>query len=158
MKVELQRKASAILRCWVIAWMLLVPLFHVHPAVAHHHGEAEHVHDGTLHSVFSPDLDDEHHHHEHATDGINDTPPGHSGISGQPSQNPSYAEAGFSFLSDSTPRSLSKPLLTHICIVALPAFNLVPTKYSHSEQLTFILPPNISTQDVPSRAPPFRPV
>ena len=42
---------------WMITWMLVVPLFHVHPEADHHYGEAGHVHGGTIHTVFSPDLE-----------------------------------------------------------------------------------------------------
>ena len=34
----------------------MVPLFHVHPE-ADHHGDASHVHSGTVYTVFSPDLE-----------------------------------------------------------------------------------------------------
>jgi hypothetical protein len=144
-KAGLHRKpwTSAILRCWIVAWMLLVPLFHAHPALAHQHGEGGHVHGGALHSVFSSDLDDEYPH------------PGHSGMSGDPLHRTTYAEAGFSFLSDSPQRSLSKPLLTSIFIGELPAFNSPSTKCPNADQLEFIFPLSILTQDVPSRAPPF---
>lgn len=37
--------------------MLIVPFFHVHPEADHHHGDASHVHGGTIHTVFSPDLE-----------------------------------------------------------------------------------------------------
>ena len=42
---------------WVSLWMLMVPLFHVHPEADHRHGDASHVHGGTIHTVFSPDLE-----------------------------------------------------------------------------------------------------
>ncbi|HEX5646547.1 MAG TPA: hypothetical protein VFX56_06220, partial [Nitrospira sp.] len=51
---------------WGSIWMLVVPLFHVHPRADHHHGEAGHVHGGTVHTVWSPDLDDEYDHHHMA--------------------------------------------------------------------------------------------
>ena len=35
----------------------MVPLFHVHPEADHRHGDASHVHGGTVHTVFSPDLE-----------------------------------------------------------------------------------------------------
>jgi len=51
---------------WLSLWMVMVPLFHVHPAVAHHHGEQDlHVHEAIAHTVFSADVldeqEDEHH-------------------------------------------------------------------------------------------------
>jgi hypothetical protein len=42
---------------WASIWMLMVPLFHVHPEADHRHGDASHVHGGTVHTVFSPDLE-----------------------------------------------------------------------------------------------------
>ena len=42
---------------WASIWMLVVPLFHVHPEADHRHGDASHVHGGTIHTVFSPDLE-----------------------------------------------------------------------------------------------------
>lgn len=42
---------------WLITWMLVVPLIHVHPEADHRHGDASHVHGGTIHTVFSPDLE-----------------------------------------------------------------------------------------------------
>jgi hypothetical protein len=42
---------------WLITWMLVVPLFHVHPEADHRHGEIGHAHGGTIHTVFSPDLE-----------------------------------------------------------------------------------------------------
>ncbi len=42
---------------WASLWMLMVPLFHVHPEADHRHGETSHVHGGTVHTVFSPDLE-----------------------------------------------------------------------------------------------------
>ncbi len=35
----------------------MVPFFHVHPEADHHHGDASHVHGGTVHTVFSSDLE-----------------------------------------------------------------------------------------------------
>ena len=42
---------------WASLWVLMVPLFHVHPEADHRHGDASHVHGGTVHTVFSPDLE-----------------------------------------------------------------------------------------------------
>lgn len=42
---------------WLTTWMLVVPFFHVHPEGDHHHGDASHAHGGTIHTVFSPDLE-----------------------------------------------------------------------------------------------------
>lgn len=42
---------------WLTTWMLVIPFFHVHPEGDHHHGDASHAHGGTMHTVFSPDLE-----------------------------------------------------------------------------------------------------
>ena len=52
---------------WVSLWMLMVPLFHVHPEADHHHGDPSHVHGGTVHTVFSPDLQCEFSVYDHAS-------------------------------------------------------------------------------------------
>jgi hypothetical protein len=47
--------------------MLMVPLFHVHPDADHRHGDPSHVHGGTVHTVFSPDLNCEFSVYDHAS-------------------------------------------------------------------------------------------
>lgn len=89
----------------------MVPLFHVHPDADHHHGDASHIHGGTVHSVFSPDLECEYtdeahdrscpeavHQHLHAL--------AHSGHAFN------HPEIGFSLLTSSVDRPLSKPMAT----------------------------------------------
>ena len=49
--------ARVLVLIWASIWILVVPLFHVHPEADHHHGDASHVHGGTVHTVFSPDLE-----------------------------------------------------------------------------------------------------
>lgn len=48
---------------WVGLWVLAVPFVHVHPEVDHHHGEEGHTHGGLVHTIWSPDLECEFHHH-----------------------------------------------------------------------------------------------
>jgi hypothetical protein len=53
---------------WLTAWMLVVPLVHVHPEVDHRHGDVGHTHGGVAHTVFSPDLSCEYAiHHDDAS-------------------------------------------------------------------------------------------
>ena len=52
---------------WVSLWMLMVPLFHVHPEADHRHGDASHVHGGTVHTVFPQDLPGEFSFYDHAS-------------------------------------------------------------------------------------------
>lgn len=42
---------------WAMTWTMMVPLFHVHPEADHRHGNDNHTHGGTVHTVFSPDLE-----------------------------------------------------------------------------------------------------
>jgi hypothetical protein len=87
---------------WASLWMLAAPLFHVHPEADHRHGEVGHVHGGTVHTVWSPDLDCEYNNHEQATSGH--TQLAHS--------SDGHAEFGLSLLTDSTDRKSLKPFLT----------------------------------------------
>nr|MBI3613123.1 hypothetical protein [Nitrospirota bacterium] len=41
---------------WVMLWMVVIPLVHIHPETDHHHGDIGHTHGGTAHTVFSSDL------------------------------------------------------------------------------------------------------
>jgi hypothetical protein len=51
---------------WAMTWMIVVPLFHIHPEADHRHGAADHRHGGTVHAVFSPDLNCEFSIYNHA--------------------------------------------------------------------------------------------
>ncbi len=89
---------------WTSLWMLAVPLFHVHPEADHRHGEVGHVHGGTVHTVWSPDLDCEYGNHGQAVGGYAQL--AHVG-DGHP-------EFGLSLLTDSTDRKSLKPFLIPI--------------------------------------------
>ncbi|MBX3236596.1 MAG: hypothetical protein KF814_10610 [Nitrospiraceae bacterium] len=91
---------------WVCVWMLLVPLFHVHPEADHHHGEAGHVHGGTVHTVWSGDLDCESDRYERPSPGVVTL-----SSDGSPSWH-EHPELGFSVLNDSTDRKPLKPCIT----------------------------------------------
>lgn len=52
---------------WAALWMLTAPLVHIHPEADHRHGDPGHVHGGTVHTVFSPDLSCEFSHYDHAS-------------------------------------------------------------------------------------------
>jgi hypothetical protein len=89
---------------WTSLWMLAVPLFHVHPEADHRHGEVGHVHGGTVHTVWSPDLDCE-------FDKPAQTVRGHAQFA---HSGDSHAEFGLSLLTDSTDRKSLKPLLIQV--------------------------------------------
>lgn len=42
-------------RAWLVAWVLVVPLIHLHPEMDHAHGAPGHVHVGEYHSILSED-------------------------------------------------------------------------------------------------------
>jgi hypothetical protein len=52
---------------WAALWMLAAPLVHIHPEADHRHGDPGHVHGGTVHTVFSKDLNCEFLHYNHAS-------------------------------------------------------------------------------------------
>lgn len=86
---------------WAALWMLAAPLFHVHPEADHRHGEVGHVHGGTVHTVWSVDLDCEYGDHGQATS--RHTQFAHSGDG--------HTEFGLSLLTDSSERNSLKPFL-----------------------------------------------
>jgi hypothetical protein len=96
---------------WASIWMLMVPLFHVHPEADHHHGDASHVHGGTVHTVFSPDLECEY------TETIHDpTCPEaahqHLQARAHPGHVLNHPEIAFSLLTAPIDRPLPKPGIT----------------------------------------------
>lgn len=143
-----------VLRAWVVVWMLAVPLFHVHPEADRHHGDVGHVHGGTVHTVFSRDLDGEYDDYQRTTDGFGSTSPNGVAFFGHPLHASDYAELGFSFVSDSTDRNLPKPLFTHTFVVEAPATRALNASPFIAQHLTSTLLLTIFTRDIPSRAPP----
>lgn len=128
-------------------WMLLFPLFHVHPEVDSHHGEAGHIHTGTIHTVLSGDLDGEFDSHE--------TPaPAGLGLSTHSHPWQEHTELGFSLLRDSNNRPFFHPLLIP---VTLTAAAVEPTPFGRSRPdygMTVAAPVTHLVHEVPSRAPP----
>ena len=91
--------------------MLVVPLFHVHPEADHRHGDASHVHGGTIHTVFSPDIECEY------TKIVHDpTCPKaahqHLQVRAHSGHALNHPEIEFSLLTVPIDRSLSKPRMT----------------------------------------------
>lgn len=143
-----------VVRAWIIIWMLAVPLFHVHPEADRHHGEADHGHGGTVHTVFSPDLDGEFGHHQSTPAAVEPPSANHFTLSGFPFHASDYTELGFSFVSDSTDRTLPKPLVASVLIVEPPAHSPLAANPSVTHPLTPFLPLTLLTHDIPVRAPP----
>jgi hypothetical protein len=141
------------MRAWAVVWMLVFPLFHVHLEVHHHHGETGHIHDGTIHTVFSRDLNSEVDVHEEA-DGSTGTEPASLPFLGNATHPGDHPEFAFSCLNESRDRTPCKPLLTPV-LFAESGHVLRP-------QSCGPLPENIPpapfprglSREVPSRAPP----
>ncbi len=89
---------------WTALWMLAAPLFHVHPEADHRHGEVGHVHGGTVHTVWSPDLDCEFDEQRKAVSG-------HAQFAHLGDGHPEF---GLTLLTDSTDRKSLKPFLIQV--------------------------------------------
>ncbi|MGA6826299.1 hypothetical protein ACO9S2_01675 [Nitrospira sp. NS4] len=147
-----QSWSHIMLRAWIIIWLLAVPLFHVHPEADHHHGDAGHVHGGTVHTVFSPDLEGEFGNYQDTTVAVHQRPASQVIVSGHHASD--YTELGFSFVSDSTDRNLPKPLVTSVFLIEPPAHLALTAIRSVIQDLTFSHSLPLLTRNIPSRAPP----
>ena len=52
-------------RGWLVVWMLVIPLIHIHPEIRHAHGAQDHIHKAQYHSLFSEEHTHEFHEHSH---------------------------------------------------------------------------------------------
>jgi hypothetical protein len=91
--------------------MLIVPFFHVHPEADHHHGDASHIHGGTLHTVFSPDLECEYKDDVHDST-CPEAAHQHLQARAHPGHALNHPEIEFSLLTVSIDRPLLKPGIT----------------------------------------------
>lgn len=139
---------------WTTAWMLAVPLFHVHPDADHRHGEAGHFHGGTVHTVLSRDLDCEFASDQKfygGEDGVQD----HASAFTRPPHGWSeHPEFGLSILSDSTDRKSLKPCLTQAFAIAS-TLVCAPESHLRIERTHATVSASIVFgHDLQSRAPP----
>lgn len=148
-------KPHNLLRAWAILWLIAIPLFHIHPEIDPHHGQGGHIHSGTVHTVFSGDLDGEFgHHHDMAEDSIVPDSSGWLLSAESPHGWKADPELGFSLLNDSSDRKLFKSLSTAILFVVHPIAP-VPIRRDLLEQggpsaLFSVL----FVSKIPARAPP----
>jgi hypothetical protein len=151
---HLRFKPHNLLRAWTILWLIAIPLFHIHPESDPHHGQAGHVHSGTVHTVFSGDLDGEFGHHR---DKASSATVSHSGwfLSAEgPYDWKADPELGFSLLNDSSDRKLFKSLSTTILFIVDPIAP-VPIRRDLLEQGgPSVLFPALFVSEIPARAPP----
>ena len=133
----------------------MVPLFHVHPEADHDHGDPGHVHGGTIHTVFSPDLECEY------TETIHDStcPEAahqHLQASAHLGHALNHPEIEFSLLTVPVDRPLPKP---GIIIAEFPSDGSTTTDQAIVvAALQPDTPPNIVflSTALPLRAPPFQ--
>jgi hypothetical protein len=139
---------------WLAVWMLAVPLVHVHPEADHHHGIAGHTHGGTLHTVFSPDLECEyaaHAHHPTPSETVHPYLQGHA----QPGHVLNHPEIAFTLLKEPLDRSVDKP------VDAAPAPPEPERSPLHGSSSAASPPPATTptvaflSTGLPLRAPPF---
>ena len=137
-----------IIMIWLAAWMLAVPLVHVHPEADHHHGQASHVHGGITHSVFSPDLPCEYH-----ADSLGN----HPHVASQSAHEFDHPEIGFSLLTSSPDRSVGKPVLSGAIfegtspVLVRPGSTFI-TADSAQSAISVVLPDCLSTRAPPATA------
>lgn len=153
-----------LLRLWAIAWMLALPLVHVHPDSQPHADRAETHHNGTIHTVFSPDLDGEFTPHPHTAGHAHRSAP-----SSEQQPDPSEplaelalhadtltdaAELAFAVLHDSTDRTELKPDTDHPLVLnPTRTPRLIPIAASSAELLP--TPDELRlAAETPVRAPP----
>jgi len=104
---------------WLAAWMLAVPLVHVHPEADHHHGQPDHTHGGITHTVISSDLPCA---YGSDSEGPVASPVdhnGHSPVVGQSTHVVDHPEIAFSLLTSSPDRNSGKPALAQVTSLAV---------------------------------------
>lgn len=157
-KRTLRSWPHAVVLIWSSLWMLAAPLFHVHPEADHRYGEEGHLHGGTVHMAWSPDLDCESNHDRHG-DPTERT--AHDGISNGAQfahVGDRHAEFGLSLLSDTTDRMSPKPFWAPV-LGSSPADISVPAWYVWMRSSSgAVLPPAPFVRAGSSRAPPSYPV
>jgi hypothetical protein len=144
----------AVALVWAIVGMLVAPLVHIHPEADHHHGEVGHVHGGTIHTVWSPDLDCEFNNHQQVGGTENAEHDGAINFTQFAHLSDQHYEVGFSFLSDSTDRKHSKLILTQAFAVAHAAISDSDHSLRRKQYDTTGFSSIRFIHDLPSRAPP----
>lgn len=140
--------APMIIRVWVMLWVLSIPLFHVHPESAEHSGHDGAIHSGTVHTVFSGDLDGEFDIHKAST---------HSAADKSAHLSPTWfehSELGFSLLTDSHQRTDLKPILLQTMVLPIGDTTTIECRERAAEHLTAIPASTLFVHRLPSRAPP----
>ena len=146
--ILIYRLPSMLIRVWVMLWVLSIPLFHVHPESAGHSGHNGAIHSGTVHTVFSGDLDGEFDVHKAST---------HSAADKSAHLSPTWfehSELGFSLLTDSHQRTDLKPILLQTMVLPIGDTTTIECRERAAEDLTAIPASTLFVHRLPSRAPP----
>ncbi|MGE0470508.1 MAG: hypothetical protein AB7L09_17850 [Nitrospira sp.] len=144
----------ALVLIWASMWMLAVPFFHVHPEADHLHGEAGHLHGGTVHTVWSPDLDCEFDGHRDVDRTGRITDADFSCGAQFAHVGDRHAEFGLSLLNDTTDRTSIKPSWAS-ALGYVPVDDLVAQQYVRIRRsFGAVLPPMPFMRAISSRAPP----
>ena len=140
--------APMIIRVWVMLWVLSVPLFHIHPESAEHAGHNDTMHSGTVHTVFSADLDGEFDVHEASPHSTADKSVhlSHAWFE--------HSELGFSLLTDSHQRTELKPILVQTMVLPIGETTGIECREQAAEHLAAIPASTLFVHRLPSRAPP----
>ncbi len=137
----------------------MVPFFHVHPEADHHHGEEGHVHGGTIHTVFSPDLECEYEDDVHDST-CPDTAHQHLQARAHSGHALNHPEIEFSLLNVPIDRPLPKPRMT---VFELPVIEHIADQRAVAVAVALLQPGPSHTilflsTALPLRAPPSRSV
>jgi hypothetical protein len=142
---------------WMVLWLTVFPLIHVHPEADHAHGDSHHRHGGMAHSVLSKDLpcefgkESDHHHSSNKDTHLVGFPNHNHGHS----HALTHSEITFSALNPSSDGPLKKQFGEHFGVIDLDAslsYSLAWGKHT-PEQLNCSATRSIKPYF--SRPPPF---
>jgi hypothetical protein len=139
---------------WASLWVFAAPFFHVHPEADHLHGQAGHIHGGTVHTVWSPDLDCEFDTHRRIVRAGHPTPESASELAPSPHVGDGHPEFSLSLLHDSSDRKSFKPFFAKGLGFGC-AVGSAPEACSWAPSTIDSVRPSVSVQDTLfSRGPP----
>jgi len=108
---------SALTVSWMVLWVAIFPLVHVHPEADHAHGSTHHQHGGLAHSVLSQDLPCEFGKDSHHSSGKKTHLVGFPGHTHGHSHSLSHTEITFSALNPSSDGPLKKQFVESLVTV-----------------------------------------
>lgn len=152
LRILARHLAPMIIRVWVMLWVLSVPLFHVHlhvhPESGEHSGHDGAIHSGTVHTVFSADLDGEFDIHKASTHSAADRSAhlSHTWFE--------HSELGFSLLTNSHHRTDLKPILVQTMMLPIGDTGTIQCHERAAEHLAAIPASPLFVHQLSSRAPP----